>query len=121
MNSEKTIFMERKGDEYIIHGLFVDDMMHIYSCDEMKDEFMALYKKDFNITGGTKMETFLGMIVEQSDKSIKIHLDNYVKDVVAEYAEYIKKALRPLRSGRRRWAAAAVGPCAIRAFIQNWM
>jgi hypothetical protein len=65
VNSEKTIFMKRKGDEYIIHGLFVDDMMHIYSCDAMKDEFMALYKKDFDITGGTKMETFLGMVVEQ--------------------------------------------------------
>ncbi len=41
------------------------------------------------------METFLGMVVEQSDKSIKIHLDNYVKDGVAEYAKYIKKALHP--------------------------
>ena len=69
--------------------------MHIYSCDAMKDEFLALYKKDFDITGGTKMETFLGMVVEQSSKSIKIHLDNYVKDVVAEYAVYIKKPLRP--------------------------
>ena len=49
VNSEKTIFMKRKGDEYIIHGLFVDDMMHIYSCDAMKDEFLALYKKDFDI------------------------------------------------------------------------
>jgi hypothetical protein len=61
----------------------------------MKDEFLALYKKDFDLTGGTKIETFLGMVVEQSDISIKIHLENYVKDVVAEYAEYIKKALRP--------------------------
>ena len=61
----------------------------------MKDEFLALYKKDFDITGGTKMETFLGMVVEQSGKSIKIHLDDYVKDVVAEYGEYIKKALFP--------------------------
>ncbi len=60
----------------------------------MKDEFLALYK-DFVITGGTKMETFLGIVVEQSNKSIKIHLYNYVKDVVAEYAKYIKKALRP--------------------------
>ena len=84
MNSEKTIFMKRKGSEYIIHGLFVDDMMHIHSCDAMKDEFLALYKKDFEITGGGKMETFLGMAVELKDKSIKIHLDNYVKDVLAE-------------------------------------
>ena len=27
--------------------------------------------------------------------TIKIHRDNYVKDAVAEYAEYMKKALRP--------------------------
>ncbi len=61
VNREKTIFMKRKGDKYIIHGLFVDDMMHIYSCDAIKDELLALYKKDFNITGVTKMETFLGI------------------------------------------------------------
>ncbi len=72
---EDYLFMKRKGDEYIVHGLFVDNMMHIYSCDAMKDEFLALYKEDFDITGGTKMETFLGMVVEQSDKSIKICLN----------------------------------------------
>ncbi len=49
----------------------------------MKDEFLALYKKDLDITGGTKMETFLGMVVKCSGKSIKIHLDNYVKEVVS--------------------------------------
>ena len=44
INSEKTIFMKHKGAEYTIHGLFVDYLMHIYSCDAMKDEFLALYK-----------------------------------------------------------------------------
>ena len=61
----------------------------------MKDEFLALYKKDFEITGGGKMETFLGMAVEQKNKSIKIHLDNYIKDVLTECSAYIKKSLRP--------------------------
>ena len=51
----------------------------------MKDEFLALYKKDFKITGGSKMETFLRMVVAQKGKSIKIHLDNCVKEVVTEY------------------------------------
>ena len=50
VNSEKTIFMKRTGDEYFIYGMFVDDMMQIYSCDALKDEFVALYKKDFEIT-----------------------------------------------------------------------
>ena len=61
----------------------------------MKDKFLALYKKDFKITGGCKMEIFLGMAVEQEGMSIKIHLDNYIKDVLTEYSSYIKKSLRP--------------------------
>jgi hypothetical protein len=60
----------------------------------MEDEFLALYKKDFDITGGSNMQTFLGMVVEQSDKSIKIYLDNNVKEVKARYADYNVTTLR---------------------------
>jgi hypothetical protein len=95
VNSEKTIFMNYSGSEYIIHGLFVDDMMHIYSCDAIKDEFMQSYPKDFEITGGRQMKTFLGMQVEQTARSIKIHLNHYIKEVLAGYAEYIRNAIRP--------------------------
>ncbi len=52
MNSEKTIFMKRKGADFIIHGLFVDDMMDVPTCDKLRDEFLELCKKDFVITGG---------------------------------------------------------------------
>ncbi len=69
--------------------------MHIYSCDAIKDEVMQLYSKDFEITGGRQMKTFLGMQVDQTARSIKIHLDHHIKEVVAEDAEYIRKAIRP--------------------------
>ncbi len=95
VNSEKTIFMKRSRSEYIIHSLFVDDMMHIYSCGAIKDEFMQFYLKDFEITGGLQMKTFLGMQVEQPARSIKVHLNHYIKEVVAEYAEYTWIAIRP--------------------------
>ena len=36
VNSEKTIFMKCQGDDFIIHSLFVDDMMHIPTCDALK-------------------------------------------------------------------------------------
>ena len=36
------------------------------------------------------MEIFLGMAVEQKSKSINIHLDNYIKDVLNDYSAYIK-------------------------------
>ncbi len=47
-----TIFMKLEGKHFIIHGLFVDDMMHIASNNKLKNEFMEKYLRDFNITGG---------------------------------------------------------------------
>jgi hypothetical protein len=93
--SEKTIFKKTTGSDYIIHGLFVDDMMHISSCDELKKEFMDEFSKDFEITGGGLMKTFLGMEVEQSGKTIRLHLDCYIQQVRAECKAYIKKRMRP--------------------------
>ncbi len=61
------------------------------------DEFLALYQKDFEITGGGLLETFLGMDVKQPSKLIKLHLDTYIQEVLTEYKEYIKKPLRPKR------------------------
>jgi hypothetical protein len=79
VNSEKTIFKKTKGSDYIIHGLFFYDMMHISSCNELKKEFMDKYSKDIEIRGGGLMKTFLGMEVEQSGTTvtIKLHLDCY--------------------------------------------
>jgi hypothetical protein len=62
------------GSDYVVHCLFVDDIMHIYSCDAIMEEFMQLYPKDFEITGGKLMETILGMKVKETPHSIKIHL-----------------------------------------------
>jgi hypothetical protein len=95
VNSEKTIFMKRDGDNFIIHGLFVDDMMHIPTCDRLWKEFLDKYTKDFDITGGDLMETFLGMQVEQLKKAVRLHLDNYIKELLDEYKAYATKSLRP--------------------------
>ena len=51
--------------------------MHVPTCDKLHDEFLTLYQKDFEITGGDLMETFFGMEVEQPGQLIKLHLDSY--------------------------------------------
>ena len=90
VNSEKTIFMKRQGSDFIMHGLFVDDMMHVPTCDKLRDEFLQLYQKDFEITGGGLMETFLGMEAEPTGKVIKLHLDSHIQEVLKDYKKYIK-------------------------------
>ncbi len=69
--------MNSESADFIIHGLFVDDLKHVPSCDRFRDEFLELYKKDFEITGGGLMETFLGMEVDKPNKVIRLHLDSY--------------------------------------------
>ncbi len=95
VNNEKTIFMKLQGNDFIIHCLFVDDMMHVPICDVLKQEFMEEYTKDFQITGGYLMETFFGMQVEQSKGKIRLHLDNYIRETLDEYKEFAMKSLRP--------------------------
>ena len=41
------------------------------------------------------MKTFLGMEIEQSNRSITLHLDHYIREMLNEYKTYIKKSLRP--------------------------
>ncbi len=48
--SEKTIFMKREGEEWIMHGLLVDDMIHAATNDNLRDQFICEYKADFDIT-----------------------------------------------------------------------
>jgi hypothetical protein len=58
VKSEKTILMKRVGHDFIIHGLFVDDMIHIPTNKALKQEFTEKHdSKDFDITGGDLMET----------------------------------------------------------------
>jgi hypothetical protein len=53
VNYEKTILMKHcdKGTDIIMHELLVDDVMSVPTCDKLHDEFLKLYKKDFDITG----------------------------------------------------------------------
>ena len=50
VNSEETIFMKWVGKDFIIHGLFVDDMEHTSTSQILMDEFMKAYSHDFEIT-----------------------------------------------------------------------
>ena len=95
VNNEKTMFMKWQGTDWIMHGVFVDDMMHTSTSTKMLKEFFALYAKDFSFSGGELMTSFLGMEVEQEDGCIKLHLDTYVKEMIEEYKNHIKRDLKP--------------------------
>jgi hypothetical protein len=95
VNCEKTILMKRAEDSFIIHGLFVDDIMTTPTKRALMDEFIEIFSKDFEITGGRLMEKFIGLSVEQDASCIAVHLDQYIKDAIEQHESFVKKSLRP--------------------------
>jgi hypothetical protein len=97
VNSEKTIFMKHENGDWIMHGLFVDDMVHASTSEKLKLDFIAEYKLegDFEITCEDLMTSFLGMEVQQDKSSIRLHPDNYIQDTLPEFKAAIKKFVKP--------------------------
>ncbi len=48
VNSEKTMFIKHEGGHWIMHGLFVDDMIHASTSDALRDQFINEYQEDFD-------------------------------------------------------------------------
>jgi hypothetical protein len=95
VNNEKTIFMKWEGEEFILIGVFVDDFSAIPTTQKLKEEFETLYAKDFDVTGGKPMESFLGLEVEQGGDRISLHLDTYIQELVDEYRLIHRKFIKP--------------------------
>ena len=91
VNNEKTIFMKWVGKDFIIHALFVDDTQHTATDPSLMDEFLRVYRRDFEITGGDLMTTFLGLEIEQDNDEIRIHMDSYLQEILAEYSKVVNK------------------------------
>jgi hypothetical protein len=44
VNSKKTIFMNHENGDWIMHGLFVDDMVHASASKKVELDFISEYK-----------------------------------------------------------------------------
>ena len=66
-----------------MHGLFVDDIIHAATSDELRDQFISEYREDFDITLEDVMSSFLGMEIELNKENLAIHLDTYIQETLA--------------------------------------
>ncbi len=74
---------------------------------------MALYLADFDVTGGDLMQSFLGLEVEQLDVCIKLHLDTYIQELIAEH-----QLIRP-KFLKQKKVPMHLGMCWIRVIAQR--
>jgi hypothetical protein len=65
--------MQRQGPDFILHRLFVDNMMHTptsWKAETLSEGFLNHRPRRRGL-----METFLGMEIEQPGKLIQLHFD----------------------------------------------
>jgi len=103
VNNEKTIFMKWDDEDFIIHGVFVDDLATIPTSQRLKEEFETLSATVFEVTGVGAITSFLGLEVEQEDDGIVLHLDTYINELIEEYhciqTKFIKPKTVPMAPG----------------------
>ena len=74
VNSEKTIFMKRSGEDWILHGHYVDNIIHASTSEALRQEFIRDYARDFEITLEENITSFLWIEIKQGPEGINIHL-----------------------------------------------
>ena len=83
------------------HGLFVDDLQTASTSQTLMGMFLEEYSREFEITGGEVMSTFLGLQVDQVQSEIQLNMDNYVSSIL---------------SGSRSSRTSSARRCALRLF-----
>jgi hypothetical protein len=58
--------------------LFVDDMIHASTSDDLCDKFISEYQAGFDTTPQDVMSSFLGMEIEHNKRDLNIQLDTYI-------------------------------------------
>ncbi len=84
--------MKRQGNDLIIHGLFVDDMMHIPTCDALKQKFREKYTR-ISISQGAV--SWIHIWVCRSSNRLARYVCIYIRETLDEYKAFQTKSLRP--------------------------
>jgi hypothetical protein len=84
---------DSSSSESIMLRLPVHNIKSIPNNPGLLDDFLTAYQRDFDIIGCsscTIMDNFIGLYVEQLllGAAIKLHLDNYIKEIRSRPAEF---------------------------------
>jgi len=89
--ADPCIFIQRKNQEIIFVGIYVDDIITI-GKGKFVEEFRSKIQKYFGITEGGNLEWYLGIsFSQQNDYSIILDQTQYVKQKLEEFQEFIGK------------------------------
>ena len=82
--NEPNLYVKRKGNNFLIICLYVDDMIYLGSIS-MINEFKASMKREFEMANLGELQYFLGLKVKQCEDGIFICQQKYATELLKRF------------------------------------
>ena len=83
--SEPSLYVKKKGTEFLVLCLYVDDLIYFGSSMNMVEDFKKKMMKEFEMTDMGLMKYFLGIQVRQEKGKIFMCQEKYIEDLLKKY------------------------------------
>ena len=86
-NDAETVWVKRVGKAVLIHGMFVDDILHCTNDKTLYHEFRKAFEKEFKIKSQDHVNLFLGIQV-QSDRAkgtVSMNQSHYIDSCLEKF------------------------------------
>lgn len=80
--SDASLFVYRQGSDMAYLLLYVDDIILTTSSQALTSKIIAAMKREFPMTGGGLIDSFLGIAAIHNDKGLFLHHTNYAEEIL---------------------------------------
>ena len=82
---DKTLFLLRRGTDFLLVQIYVDDIIFGGSSHELVAKFADTMSREFKMSMMGELTFFLGLQIKQVKEGTFIHLGKYTKDVLKKF------------------------------------
>jgi len=83
--SDKTLFINKKGDDTILVQVYVDDIIFGSNIGQLCETFVEIMKSEFEMSMMRELNYFLGLQVKQLKDGIFLNQAKYCKDLLRKF------------------------------------
>jgi len=87
--ADPCIYFKRENDQSTVIGVYVDDIISTGSHDHSLQKFREKLKSRFKCSEGGALDWCLGMEVQNGEKSLFIHQNQYINQKLEEFSDHL--------------------------------
>ncbi|GKD24364.1 retrovirus-related pol polyprotein from transposon TNT 1-94 [Tanacetum coccineum] len=82
---DNILFTNKRGSNFIIVQIYVDDIIFGSICQELCDDFAKIMHDEFKMSMMSKLNFFIGLQIKQMEDGIFFNQSKYIKEMLKKY------------------------------------